>query len=130
MLLLILGVLFMLILLLFIPTTSRVEEDSIQKFKLEVHKYSGLDNTTFVNFMNHIEIFERVVDDSPSVAATHLYKSLEYASTLNLYSPTGEQEHLNDVTNGLAVECERIIMQSALKKGVAFNSKYLKDLYY
>ena len=120
----------MLILLLFIPTTSRVEEDSIKKFKLEVHRYSGLNPDTFGRFMNHIEIFENLVEDAPDTATGHLYDAVEEASKLSLYSPTGELEQLNDVIMGLAVLGERIALKNAVKKKIAFKTQYLKDRYY
>lgn len=90
--------------------------ENLRDLKLKLKPYSGLNPDLYLKYVNNIELFGQTHDEE------FLYKALENAQDLQLYS----SDDFQDVINTVAIEGERYI----LKTNISFTPKYLNDLEY
>lgn len=78
--------------------------------------------------MNFMELFRNSIHD-PEAAAQYLYDAVERVETMKLYTPPEYHDEIHTSSKNMAIEGERLILDSALSKGIRFRTTYLKDSY-
>lgn len=78
--------------------------------------------------MNFMELFQNSIHD-PEAAAQYLYDAVERVETMKLYTPPEYHDEIHISSKNMAIEGERLILDSALSKGIRFRTTYLKDSY-
>lgn len=109
--------LFLLVVLgLLLKLTRTPEVENLRDLKLKLKPYSGLNRDLYLRYVNNIELFGESKDE------LFLYKALDNAQELQLYS----SEDFQDVINTVAIEGERYL----IKTNTSFVPRYLNDLEY
>jgi hypothetical protein len=106
--------------LLALYKVPKPQEDSLRKYKVEAHKYSGLNPELYAVFTNELRMFQSYV------LPDFLYKALEALEELALYTRGGSSSARDDIrilVCNIGDEGEQLM----LKKGVLFTPKYLKE---
>lgn len=106
--------------LLALYKVPKPQEDSLRKYKVEAHKYSGLNPELYAVFTNELRMFQTYT------LPEFLYKALEALEELALYTTGGSSSARDDIrilVCNIGDAGEAIM----LKQGVLFTPKYLKE---
>ena len=125
---LLLMLISLLLLIAFLYTPIRSDTDTIIQYKRELQKYSGFQPDLFRESMNFMELFQNSIHD-PEAAAQYLYDAIERAETMKLYASPEYHDEIHESAKNMAIEGERLILDSALAKGIFFRTTYLKESY-
>lgn len=121
-------VLLMIVMMMIIFQNRPSNDTKLGDFKLQIHKYSGLNPDLYYEFVNDLELMNSIIDIDTDMASEYLYSSIDKANKLALYS-TGVNTYIIDeikqITDELAVYCEKLILDVALYKGNHFRPIYL-----
>lgn len=126
----VLAIFFML--LIYSPKIKTQRRSQIlEDLKLKVHEYSGLNPESYLEFENNLELMETNLENvDPEMAEHYLQKAIENIEDLSLYSTGSNTEIIDDLLNTsrqIGIESEKLIMDTALYKGVQFRPKYLNN---
>ena len=101
-------------------------------YEKRVHKYSGLDPSTWKEFLVNIKIFESELGAaSIDKAAQALYGALENIRNLGLFIERADDSHMAEDLESIALELgyegEYVLNQNAIARGLYFFPKYLNE---
>ena len=102
--------------------SKSIDVSDIQK---KLYPYSGLNPGLFHKFINSISLFGeniKYVDE----AARHLYTAIQYAIELQKYD---ERHDFRKEIDEIALECEKLLLDTALANKVLFNPRYLNEMH-
>jgi len=103
----------------------------IHKIQKEIHKYSGLNKSLYMLYLDEMDKAMGNIGDTP-VATESLYNALEHLRSLGMDVPGGDSE-IPDIVNKLCDELgsatEGYIMKYALQNGNRFNPLYLNNMF-
>lgn len=97
------------------------DQDIILEFKQDIQPYSGLDETSFIEFSNNLDMFQKNIE-YVDIASKYFYNALENLYNLQL---SDQDFDFSDKINNIAVTGEEMLLRSSLKHGNIFNPKYL-----
>jgi hypothetical protein len=95
--------------------------------KMEAHKFSGVDPTEFMAFLNNLNKIELYIDD-PNVASYFLYTALDHLSNLK-FNKFGIEADIDELVSKIGFKAELSIMDSALREKKRFTPKYLNETF-
>ena len=101
-------------------------------YEKRVHVYSGLDETTWKEFLLNMKIFEfHLGTASIDKAAAGLYAAIENIRNLGLFVERADDsnyaEELQAIAAELGYEGEYMLNQNAMARGLYFFPKYLNE---
>ena len=91
----------------------------------KLYPYSGLNPELFHKFVNSLSLFGQninYVDES----AKYAYSALDYAIELQKYD---ERHDFRKEIDEIALECEKLLLNSALLNKVSFKPRYLNEMH-
>jgi hypothetical protein len=97
----------------------------LHDLKMEAHKFSGVDPTEFMEFLNNLNKIEPHIDD-PRVASYFLYTALDHLSNLK-FNKFGIESDIDELVSKIGFSAELSIMDSALRENKRFTPKYLNE---
>lgn len=99
----------------------------LHDLKMEAHKFSGVDPTEFMAFLNNLNKIDLYIDD-PNVASYFLYTALDHLSNLK-FNTFGIESDIDELVSKIGFKAELSIMDSALREKKRFTPKYLNETF-
>lgn len=99
----------------------------LHDLKVEAHKFSGVDPTEFMAFLNNLNKIELYLDE-PDIASYFLYSALDHLSNLK-FSKYGIEAEVDDIISKIGFTAELSIMDSAIREKKRFTPKYLNETF-
>jgi len=101
-------------------------------YEKRVHMYSGLDPSTWNEFLVNIKIFESELGTANiDKSAQALYAALENIRNLGLFVERADDSHMAEDLETIALELgyegEYMLNQNAISRGLYFFPKYLNE---
>ena len=101
-------------------------------YEKRVHLYSGLDPSTWKEFLVNIKIFESELGTANiDKSAQALYAALENIRNLGLFIERADDSHMAEDLESIALELgyegEYMLNQNAIARGLYFFPKYLNE---
>jgi hypothetical protein len=97
----------------------------LHDLKMEAHKFSGVEPTEFMAFLNNLNKIDLYIDD-PNVASYFLYTALDHLSNLK-FNKFGIESDIDELVSKIGFKAELSIMDSALREKKRFTPKYLNE---
>jgi len=99
----------------------------LHDLKMEAHKFSGVDPTEFMAFLNNLNKIDLYIDD-PNVASYFLYTALDHLNNLK-FNKFGIDSDIDELVSKIGFKAELSIMDSALREKKRFTPKYLNETF-
>lgn len=106
-----------------------VKTKSLDEYKSQAKRYSGVSPEKYSEFINNLELSEQMVY-SVTQSTKYLYKALDALQDIPLYSVGGSSGLISDIhelASSIGDAMERNIAQTAISQGVRFVPRYIKD---
>ena len=103
--------------------------NSLNNYKSQAKKYSGVSPEKYSEFVNNLELSEQMMY-SVTQSSKYLYKSLDALQDIPLYSVGGSSgliQDIHELASSIGDTMERNIAQTAIKQGIRFVPRYIKD---
>jgi len=99
----------------------------LHDLKLEAHKFSGVDPTEFMAFLDNLNKIELYIDE-PNIASYYLYTALDHLSNLK-FTKYGIESDIDEIVSSIGFKAELSIMDSAIREKKRFAPKYLNETF-
>jgi hypothetical protein len=99
-------------------------------YKSQAKKYSGVCPAKYSEFVNNLELSEQM-SYSVTQSSKYLYKALDALQDIPLYAVDGSSgliSEIHELASLIGDSVERNIAQTAIKQGVRFVPRYIKDI--
>lgn len=119
-------ILFIIAVVYFYPQLSK---NSLDVYKNQAKKYSGVSPTKYSEFINNLELSEQM-SYSVTQSSKYLYKALDALQDIPLYAVDGSSgliSEIHELASSIGDAMERNIAQTAATQGVRFVPRYMKD---
>lgn len=103
--------------------------DGLSRLKQDAHAYSGANPEEFKLFLQDLNNINKYMD-SPRVAASLLYKSLDHLRNLTTYNNYNIEDEIEDIVRQIGEKVEEKILEHAVKNKMRFHPKYLNERLY
>lgn len=100
---------------------------NLRDFKREAQKFSGVDPTEFMAFLNNLNKIELYLDE-PDIASYFLYVALDHLNNLK-FNKFGIEREIDELVSKIGFAAELSIMDSAIREKKRFTPKYLNETF-
>ena len=124
--------LYIFIIVTFIYIISKISEIQLESNIIddlikETHKYSGINEEYYGLFYANIRMARENIKQVQE-SSEFLAKAIHYLNEIPLYMPTIDleiQDDISAISQKIAIEFERILIEEALNQNIYFKPKYI-----
>lgn len=100
--------------------------EGLSALKQDAYAYSGANPEEFKLFLENLNKVGLYID-SPRVAASVLYKSLDHLRNIALYNTYNIEDEIEEIARQIGEKVEEKILEHAIRNKKRFHPKYLNE---